>query len=101
MHSDATPKFDYASEHIMQLQGMMKWLPNLHKGVEMGLLQQYLDEESLYIKQIPRVGVPVQLVGLRQRVQSLCRSSVLLPDRPQGSSARVYESLARLQGGMV
>ncbi len=55
MRRGVAPKFDCASEHIIQLQGLQKRLPAEHKGVEMGLLQQYLDEESLYIKQIPKV----------------------------------------------
>ena len=50
------PQFDSASEHIIRLQGLQKRLTTVTSGLEMGLLQQYLDEESLYIKQIPRVA---------------------------------------------
>ena len=58
MHRDVAPKFDCASEHILLLQELQKKLPVEHKSMEMGLLQQYLDEESLCIKQIPKVVRP-------------------------------------------
>ena len=55
MNYPLTKKIDCASEHIVVLQSLMRKLSFTHKGLEQGLLQQYLDEESLYIKQIPRV----------------------------------------------
>lgn len=46
-------KIDCASEYIIRLKFIMRKLAS-KLCVEPGLLQQLLDNESLYIKQIPR-----------------------------------------------
>jgi len=46
-------KIDSASEYIVRLKIIMKNLAS-QLCIEPGLLQQLLDNESLYIKQIPR-----------------------------------------------
>ena len=56
MSNPLTKKIDCASEYIITLQSLIRKLASIHKGLEMGVLQQYLDEETLYIKQIPRVS---------------------------------------------
>ena len=55
MHSTPLKKIDSASEFIMTLQSLTQRPATSQKELELGLVQQYLDEESLYIKQIPRV----------------------------------------------
>ncbi len=48
-------KVDRASERIMSLQSIVRKLAHAHRTAELGLFQQYLDADSLYIKQLPRV----------------------------------------------
>ncbi len=55
MRNSSTNSIDSASEDIITLQTLMQKPRSLHKELELGILQQYLDEASLYIKQIPRV----------------------------------------------
>lgn len=47
--------FDLASEYIMNLQLIIKNNKKYHKSLEMGFIQQCLDEQSLYIKKMPHV----------------------------------------------
>ena len=49
-------QIDYASENIDKLQELRKKLATVQQ-LDQGLLHQYLDQESLYIKQIPSVSV--------------------------------------------
>lgn len=46
---------DSASELISELQIILKNLKSADRLGEEGVLQQFLDEENLYIKQIPTV----------------------------------------------
>ena len=55
MRSSHIKNLDSASEYITNLQSLLQKPRVLQKDFEMDLFQQYLDEESLYIKQIPHV----------------------------------------------
>ena len=55
MNNLLTKNIDAASEYIMVLQSILRSLSSQTKFFELGLFQQFLDQESLYIKQIPRV----------------------------------------------
>lgn len=55
MRNPYAEKIDSASEHMAILRSLMRKPVIPQKDPEPGLLQQYLDEESLYVKQIPRV----------------------------------------------
>ncbi len=71
-------KIDAASEQIATLRSLMQRPESVQKELEMGLLQQYLDDESLYIKQTPRVRMRnAKNVGPLQRLQGVCRCSAL------------------------
>jgi len=50
-----TTLLDSASVLITALQGTLKKLKRTGFSSEDGLLQQFLDDENLYIKQIPHV----------------------------------------------
>ena len=56
MQNTHLKKLDSASEFITTLQSLIQNPLAMRKELELGLLQQYLDDESLYIKQIPRVN---------------------------------------------
>lgn len=56
MESLLSHHLDTASEHITALEKLRKQLSVSFEGGDLGLQQQYLDESSLYIKQIPRVS---------------------------------------------
>jgi len=58
MNTLLTKNIDRASEFIITLQAIIRKL-TLSKGYEPGLLQQFLDDESLYIKQVPRDNLNV------------------------------------------
>jgi hypothetical protein len=56
MKSTINPsQIDSAFDYISELQKLKKQLYKSSEGLELGLLQQFLDDSSLYIKQIPRV----------------------------------------------
>ena len=55
IHENITTLLDTASVLISRLQATLKRIKGLSDPAEEGLLQQYLDEENLYIKQIPHV----------------------------------------------
>lgn len=55
MNFNIVSQLDSASEFIVSFHNIKKKIANLQEGLELGLLQQYLDEASIYIKQIPRV----------------------------------------------
>ena len=76
-------QIDCASENIAKIQLLKKKLLSTH-NLDQGLLQQYLDEESLYIKQMPRVSPKFDpLLGCLQRFPSGRRRIVLYPIRIQ------------------
>ncbi len=52
-------RIDLASECITSLQGILQVLMKTQAGLDPGLLHQYLDDASLYLKQVPRVRVVV------------------------------------------
>ena len=52
----AASQVDIISENIAALQLIKKKLISSPEHIEQGLLQQYLDQESLYIKQVPRAS---------------------------------------------
>ncbi len=60
-----TAQIDTASGLIAALQSTLKRLKDMGNAVEDGLLQQYLDEEGLYIKQIPRVEILFRINRIR------------------------------------
>lgn len=62
MHPSFESNIDRASEYIAHLQTLMQQLPHRQKGIEGGIIQQYLDSESLYIKQIPHVNFKKSLM---------------------------------------
>lgn len=63
MTNSLIKNIDYASEYIIRLKLIMKKLSS-KLCVEPGLLQQLLDSESLYIKQIPRdVANPFRVIA--------------------------------------
>jgi len=47
--------FEFVYEAIEKLKILMKESADAYKEFELSLIQQFLDEESLYIKQIPCV----------------------------------------------
>ncbi len=69
-NASLTALIDTASGLIASLQSTLKRLKCAGAAVEEGILQQYLDEEGLYIKQIPHVSRLTHRIGLLQRLQS-------------------------------
>jgi hypothetical protein len=57
MRKMSTKKIDCASEYIIALQSLMQKPALTNKELELGLIQQFLDDEALNIKQIPRVAI--------------------------------------------
>jgi len=55
MRSVNVKDIDSASVYIMELQTIMQQLVSIQRDLELDLLKQYLDEEELSFKQIPRV----------------------------------------------
>ena len=54
--SNLATRMDTASVMITSLQTILKAMKGTNSSTEDGLLQQHLDEEGLYIKQIPHVS---------------------------------------------
>lgn len=57
MRSSIVQQIDLASESTFAIEGIKKRLHLLQGNLELGILQQYLDQESLSIKQIPKVNI--------------------------------------------
>ncbi len=52
---------DRASENVAALQSLKKKLSAAPLELEQGLLHQYLDQESLHVKQIAKASSPIEL----------------------------------------
>lgn len=48
-------EIDYASDCIMSLRNAKRRLLQKNDTIDLGIVQQYLDEKCFYIKQIPKV----------------------------------------------
>lgn len=57
MISTFSSQIDSVSEYLVSLKNLKRQIASTEEGLELGLLQQFLDESSLYIKQIPRVMI--------------------------------------------
>ena len=49
-------ELDSASQLITQYQETRMQITSQSEGLDQGLVQQYLDEASIYLKQMPRVS---------------------------------------------
>lgn len=63
MKSNFGAQIDSASELFESLKSLKRNISGVGEGLELGLLQQYLDEGSLYVKQIPRVSNNIQILN--------------------------------------